>query len=266
MWFNVGLYQQYGVHGASCNWHWNHEKQTAEQPENPYEFPQGSACFIQSVEDNMEDIMELARSEAMLFKFGSGTGTDLSTLRSQRERLSGGGRPSGPLSFMRVYDQIAAVVKSGGKTRRAAKMQSLKDWHCDIVEFIVCKSKEEKKGKFLMQQGYTFDDAYDSVLFQNANLSVRVSDEFMKAVEEDKPWTTWWTTDRSKEGPTYQAREMMDKIAQSAWECGDPGLQYDSTIRHVAHPAPPRAGSTRPTRAASTCSSTIRPATWPAST
>ena len=113
--------------------------------QNPYEYPQASACFIQSVQDNMEDIMELARSEAMLFKFGSGTGTDLSSLRSHREKLSGGGKPSGPLSFMRVYDQIAAVVKSGGKTRRAAKMQSLKVWHPDIMEFIQCKYHEEKK-------------------------------------------------------------------------------------------------------------------------
>ena len=123
------------------------------QPENPYEYPQASACFIQSVRDDMEDIMELARSEAMLFKFGSGTGTDLSTLRSHREKLSGGGKPSGPLSFMRVYDQIAAVVKSGGKTRRAAKMQSLKVWHPDIMEFIECKAKEEKKARLLIEKG-----------------------------------------------------------------------------------------------------------------
>ena len=136
VWFNVGLYHQYGIKGASCTWWWDPEKSTAVQPENPYEYPQASACFIQSVQDNMEDIMELARSEAMLFKFGSGTGTDLSTLRSFREKLSGGGRPSGPLSFMRVYDQIAAVVKSGGKTRRAAKMQSLKVTHPDILELI----------------------------------------------------------------------------------------------------------------------------------
>ena len=126
VWFNVGLFHLYGVKGSQCNWHWNPVSEAVEQPKNPYEYPQGSACFIQSVRDDMEDIMELARSEAMLFKFGSGTGTDLSTLRSHREKLSGGGKPSGPLSFMRVYDQIAAVVKSGGKTRRAAKMQSLR--------------------------------------------------------------------------------------------------------------------------------------------
>ena len=145
VWFNVGLYHQYGVTGAKCNWRWDPVTRTVVQPENPYEYPQGSACFIQHVDDNMEDIMELARSEAMLFKFGSGTGTDLSTLRSHREKLSGGGHPSGPLSFMRVYDQIAAVVKSGGKTRRAAKMQSIKVWHPDVMEFIECKWAEEKK-------------------------------------------------------------------------------------------------------------------------
>ena len=181
VWFNIGLYHHYGVQGAMCSWHWDAAENAAIQPDNPYEYPQASACFIQSVQDNMEDIMELARSEAMLFKFGSGTGTDLSTLRSHREKLSGGGRPSGPLSFMRVYDQIAAVVKSGGKTRRAAKMQSLKVWHPDILEFIECKQREEKKARLLIAQGYEPDDAYSSVLFQNANLSVRVSDEFMEA-------------------------------------------------------------------------------------
>jgi len=230
VWFNVGLYHQYGVKGAMCNWHWDSAKGDAVQPENPYEFPQASACFIQSVQDNMEDIMELARSEAMLFKFGSGTGTDLSTLRSHREKLSGGGKPSGPLSFMRVYDQIAAVVKSGGKTRRAAKMQSLKDWHPDVMEFIECKCREEKKARLLIAQGYETDEAYGSVLFQNANLSVRLSDEFMEAVKADKPWSTHWVTQPERVGPTYRAREMFRKIAESAWACGDPGVQYDSTV------------------------------------
>ncbi len=230
VWFNVGLYHQYGVKGTMCNWHWDPQQQRAAQPENPYEHPQASACFIQSVQDNMEDIMELARSEAMLFKFGSGTGTDLSTLRSHREKLSGGGKPSGPLSFMRVYDQIAAVVKSGGKTRRAAKMQSIKDWHPDVMEFILCKNKEEKKARLLVQEGYDPQEAYDTVLFQNANLSVRLSDEFMEAVRADKPWTTHWVTDRSKQGPTYRAREMFDNLSQAAWCCGDPGVQYDTII------------------------------------
>ena len=230
VWFNVGLFHQYGVRGAACTWHWDRRTGKLAQPENPYEYPQASACFIQSVGDNMEDIMELARSEAMLFKFGSGTGTDLSTLRSHREKLSGGGKPSGPLSFMRVYDQIAAVVKSGGKTRRAAKMQSLKDWHPDILEFIECKNREEKKAKLLVAEGYDPQDAYDSVLFQNANLSVRLSDDFMQAVEQDKPWTTHWVTRPELSGPTYPARDLFRRIAESAWACGDPGVQYDTTI------------------------------------
>jgi len=234
VWFNVGLYHQYGVQGAQCNWHWDETTQAVAQPRNPYEYPQGSACFIQHVDDNMEDIMELARSEAMLFKFGSGTGTDLSTIRSHREKLSGGGRPSGPLSFMRVYDQIAAVVKSGGKTRRAAKMQSLKVWHPDVMEFIECKHKEEQKARVLIAKGgyeANFNgEAYSSIMFQNANLSVRVTDDFMQAVEADQPWTTHWVTDETKEGPTFRAREVMDRMAECAWHCGDPGVQYDTTI------------------------------------
>ena len=234
VWFNVGLFHQYGVKGAQCNWHWDPETERVAQPENPYEYPQGSACFIQHVDDNMEDIMELARSEAMLFKFGSGTGTDLSTLRSYREKLSGGGNPSGPLSFMRVYDQIAAVVKSGGKTRRAAKMQSLKIWHPDIMEFIECKHKEEEKARVLIEKGgyeANFNgEAYSSIMFQNANLSVRVTDDFMHAVEERKDWATHWVTKPEREGPTYPAHDMMHRMAECAWHCGDPGVQYDTTI------------------------------------
>ncbi|MDZ4818332.1 MAG: vitamin B12-dependent ribonucleotide reductase, partial [Planctomycetota bacterium] len=234
VWFNVGLFHQYNVRGAACNWHWDAETELVKQPENPYEYPQGSACFIQSVKDNMEDIMELARSEAMLFKFGSGTGTDLSTLRSHREKLSGGGRPSGPLSFMRVYDQIAAVVKSGGKTRRAAKMQSIKVWHPDVMDFIECKAKEEKKARILIEKGgydSNFNgEAYSSILFQNANLSVRVTDEFMDAVVADQPWQTHWVTDANRPGPEFQARDVMARMAECAWQCGDPGVQYDTTI------------------------------------
>jgi ribonucleoside-diphosphate reductase alpha chain len=234
VWFNVGLFHCYGVKGSQCNWHWDPQTGQAAQPENPYEYPQASACFIQSVADNMEEIMDLARSEAMLFKFGSGTGTDLSTLRSHREKLSGGGKPSGPLSFMRVYDQIAAVVKSGGKTRRAAKMQSLKIWHPDILEFIECKAKEEQKAQVLIQKGgyeANFNgEAYSSILFQNANLSVRVTDDFMQAVADDKSWATHWVTNPNQEGPRYQARELMQRMAECAWKCGDPGVQYDTTI------------------------------------
>jgi ribonucleoside-diphosphate reductase alpha chain len=236
VWFNVGLYNQYGVKGAPCNWRWDESKRDVVMPDNPYEFPQGSACFIQSVRDNMEDIMELARSEAMLFKFGSGTGTDLSTIRSQREKLAGGGKPSGPLSFMRVYDQVAAVVKSGGKTRRAAKMQSLKVMHPDIMEFIECKSKEEKKARVLIEKGgydANFNgEAYSSILFQNANLSVRLTDDFMEAVERDDTWTTRWVTDPSKAGPSFKAHEVINRMSECAWQCGDPGVQYDTTINH----------------------------------
>jgi ribonucleoside-diphosphate reductase alpha chain len=234
VWFNVGLFPQYGVVGDKCNWHWDITDKMVKMAENPYEFPQGSACFIQSVKDNMEDIMALATSEAMLFKFGSGTGTDLSTIRSHRERLSGGGRPSGPLSFMRVYDQIAAVVKSGGKTRRAAKMQSLKIWHPDVLEFIECKWKEEQKAHTLIASGKyeaNFNgEAYSSILFQNANLSVRVTDEFMEAVKKDAKWLTHWITDPDQVGDEYQARDLLKRMAECAWHCGDPGVQYDSTI------------------------------------
>ncbi len=234
VWFNVGLYHQYGVKGSLGNYHFDPVTKKVHRPDTPYEYPQGSACFIQSVDDNMESIMRLATSEAMLFKFGSGTGSDLSTIRSSREKLSGGGIPSGPLSFMRVYDQIAAVVKSGGKTRRAAKMQSLKVWHPDILEFIQCKAREERKARTLIESG-EYDanfngEAYSSIMFQNANLSVRVSDEFMQSVEQDADWRTHWVTNHNVAGPTYKARDMMREIAQGTWFCGDPGLQYETTI------------------------------------
>jgi len=232
VWFNVGLLDVYGVSGGKHNFHWAPERQEAVACENSYEYPQASACFIQSVEDSMEDIMRLAASEAMLFKHGSGTGTDLSTLRSSKEKLSGGGKPSGPLSFMRVYDQIAAVIKSGGKTRRAAKMQSLKVDHPDIKEFITCKTEEEKKAWTLIEAGYDGDynnEAYSSVMFQNSNLSVRVTDEFMQAVEKDATWTTHAVTTGEKM-EEHSARELMDLIAEGTRICGDPGLQYHSTV------------------------------------
>ena len=232
VWFNVGLLDVYGIAGGKHNYRWDAKKRTAVACENSYEYPQASACFIQSVEDSMEDIMRLATSEAMLFKHGSGTGTDLSTLRSSKEKLSGGGKPSGPLSFMRVYDQIAAVIKSGGKTRRAAKMQSLKVDHPDIKEFITCKTVEEKKAWTLIDAGYCGEhnnEAYDSVMFQNANLSVRVTDEFMQAAEKDDRWVTHAVTSGEKMGE-HSARELMQLIAEGTRVCGDPGLQYDSTI------------------------------------
>ena len=236
VWFNCGLYHEYhiGKNSGPGNFCFDRQTNQIKQATTQYEYPQCSACFIQSVGDTMEDIMELARAEAMLFKYGSGTGTDLSTLRSRREKLSGGGRPSGPMSFLRVFDSIASVVKSGGKTRRAAKMNTLKVWHPDIKDFIEAKPKEERKAWSLIEAGYSGDfngDAYGSVSFQNENLSVRVTDEFMRAVIDDKDWTTHWVTDPSKPGPTYKARELMQGIAEGTWTCGDPGVQYEDTIQ-----------------------------------
>ncbi|HVF71551.1 MAG TPA: vitamin B12-dependent ribonucleotide reductase [Chthoniobacterales bacterium] len=234
VWFNVGLYHQYGTgrEAGAGNYFYNREAGMAERAASQYEYPQGSACFIQSVQDTMEDIMRLAMSEAMLFKYGSGTGSDLSSLRSTREKLSGGGKPSGPLSFLKVYDQVANVVKSGGKTRRAAKMNTLKDWHPDIEEFIDAKQKEEKKAWALIEQGYDGSyngDAYGSVMYQNENLSVRVSDEFMDAAVEDREWWTKRVRD-GKPCEKKEARALLRKIAEGTHICGDPGMQFDSTI------------------------------------
>src|ERR1700736_5337395 len=234
VWFNVGLHHQYGIgKGAGAgNFFYNRETGEAERATTQYEYPQASACFIQSVADTMEDIMRLATSEAMLFKYGSGTGSDLSTLRSTREKLSGGGRPSGPLSFLKVYDQVANVVKSGGKTRRAAKMNTLKDWHPDIEEFIEAKAKEEKKAWALIEQGYDGSyngEAYGSIMYQNENLSIRVSDEFMQAAIDGNEW---WTRNvvRGKPCEKKEARSLLRKIAEGTYVCGDPGMQWDSTI------------------------------------
>lgn len=208
VWFNVGL------------------------PDQPR--PQASACFINSVNDTMESILTLAKTEGMLFKFGSGTGTNLSTIRGSREPLEGGGTASGPLSFMRGFDQFAGAIKSGGKTRRAAKMVILDVDHPDIADFITSKEKEERKAWALIDAGYSgaFNvpgGAYDSVQFQNANHSVRVTDEFMQAVEKDGDWNTRFVLSKKSAG-TYRARDLMSMIGQSAWVCGDPGMQYDTTI------------------------------------
>lgn len=234
VWFNVGLFSQYsiGKNSGKGNWFFNRQTKVAERAKTQYEYPQGSACFIQSVEDNMENIMHLAYSEAMLFKYGSGTGTDLTPIRSSREKLSGGGRPSGPMSFLKVYDQVANVVKSGGKTRRAAKMNTLRDWHGDIEEFIDAKQKEEKKAWALIEQGYDGSyngDAYGSVMYQNENLSVRASDEFMQAALTGKEWQT-----KTVKGLPLQkkdAAKLLYKIAEGTHICGDPGMQYDGAIQ-----------------------------------
>src|ERR1700757_1010116 len=194
--------------------------------------PQCSACFINSVQDSTESIMGLTRTEGMLFKWGSGTGTNFSTLRGSRETLSGGGIASGPVSFMKGFDAFAGVIKSGGKTRRAAKMVILNIDHPDIVEFIDCKVKEEKKAHVLIEQGYDSSidgEAYSSIFFQNANHSVRVTDEFMQAAQENRDWWTRNVTD-GQPNEKLSARELLHKISDSTWHCGDPGMQYDTTV------------------------------------
>jgi len=194
--------------------------------------PQCSACFINSVDDSMASILDLAKTEGLLFKYGSGTGTNLSPLRSSREKLSAGGQASGPVSFMRGFDAFAGVIKSGGKTRRAAKMVILNVDHPDILEFIDCKVNEEKKAWALIDQGYdgSFNgEAYNSIFFQNSNNSVRVSNDFMRAVVEDGTWSTRAVTD-GRPMDTYRARELMRRIAEGTYLCGDPGMQFDTTI------------------------------------
>jgi ribonucleoside-diphosphate reductase alpha chain len=194
--------------------------------------PQCSACFINAVEDTMGSILDLAKTEGMLFKWGSGTGSNLSPIRSSKEQLSGGGIASGPVSFMKGFDAFAGVIKSGGKTRRAAKMVILNAAHPDIVEFINSKANEEKKAWVLLDNGYAGGvdgEAYSSIFFQNANHSVRVTDEFMHAVVNDGDWSTRAIT-TGQPVDTYKARELMRMIAESAYICGDPGMQYDTTV------------------------------------
>ena len=194
--------------------------------------PQCSACFINSVQDSMSSIMDLAKTEAMLFKFGSGAGSNLSPIRSAREKMSGGGTASGPVSFMKGYDAFAGVVKSGGKTRRAAKMVILDVDHPDVLDFIDSKKHEEQKAWALIEMGYDpsfTGEAYGSVFFQNANHSVRVTDDFMQSVVDDKDWTTHAVVDGAPMG-TYKARDIFRRMADAAHLCGDPGIQYDTTI------------------------------------
>ncbi len=230
--------------------------------------PQCSACFINSVEDTMSSIMDLAKTEAMLFKFGSGAGSNLSTIRSSREKMTGGGTASGPVSFMKGYDAFAGVVKSGGKTRRAAKMVILDAGHPDIIDFIDSKLNEEKKAWALIEAGYDpsfTGEAYGSVYFQNANHSVRVTDEFMQAVVDDKDWTTYSVVDHQPMEPFTRPTTSSARWRRRPRSAATPA---SSTTRRSTTGTRPRTriGSTRPTRAPSTCSSTTPPATWRAST
>ena len=232
VWFNVGC-DRLEPNSDAQNWHWNSHTCAVEFSVTGYRSPQCSACFINSVDDSLDSILTLAKTEGMLFKWGSGTGTNLSSIRGSMETLSGGGTASGPLSFMRGFDAFAGVIKSGGKTRRAAKMVILNVDHPDIADFIECKAKEEVKAWTLMQAGYDGSgpdsEAYSSIFFQNANNSVRVTDEFMRAVERDAEFTTR-TVKGGEPVKTFKARDLMRKIAEATWQCGDPGMQYDTTI------------------------------------
>jgi ribonucleoside-diphosphate reductase alpha chain len=232
VWFNVGC-DRIEPDSDARNWHWNPQAQRVEFGVTGYKNPQCSACFINSVHDSLDSILTLAKTEGMLFKWGSGTGTNLSPLRSSTESLSGGGTASGPLSFMKGFDAFAGVIKSGGKTRRAAKMVILNVDHPDINEFIECKQKEEAKAWALIEHGYDGSgpdsDAYSSIFFQNANNSVRVTDDFMYAVMRDSEFSTRAVKD-GRPVQTFKAKDLLHKISDATWHCGDPGMQYDTTV------------------------------------
>ena len=227
VWFNVGVKEARGY-----GFYYDEVTDSILKLKNGASKPQCSACFINSVSDSLESILDLAKTEGMLFKWGSGTGTNLSTIREEDGILSGGGRASGPLSFMRGFDAFAGVIKSGGKTRRAAKMVILNADHPDVEKFIWCKAKEEKKAHTLIDAGYDSSldgDAYSSIFFQNANNSIRVTDEFMQAVTDDRDW---WTRSVVNGQPVkrYRAKEVLRAIADATYQCGDPGMQFDTTI------------------------------------
>ncbi|KPK15247.1 MAG: ribonucleotide-diphosphate reductase subunit alpha [Myxococcales bacterium SG8_38] len=232
VWFNCGLYQRYGIEGSGGNYAWDPEQDVIFKTDNAYEHPQCSACFIQAVNDDLMAIYDLVKNEARLFKYGSGTGTNFSKIRGKQEKLSGGGTSSGLMSFLEVLDRAAGATKSGGTTRRAAKMVCLDLDHPEIVDFVEWKEREEKKARALIEAGYESDfngEAYHTVSGQNSNNSVRVTEDFMKAVEADGEWRTTFRT-TGEVCDTYRARDLWRKIAESAWSCADPGVQYDTTI------------------------------------
>src|SRR6202171_3804963 len=232
VWFNVGC-DRIEPNSDGRNWHWNPATRRVEFGVTGYTKPQCSACFINSVQDSLDSILTLAKTEGMLFKWGSGTGTNLSALRSSTETLAGGGTASGPLSFMKGFDAFAGVIKSGGKTRRAAKMVILNVDHPDIEDFIECKMKEEAKAHTLVAAGYDGSspdsEAYSSIFFQNANNSVRVTDDFMYAVLRDTDFSTKSVRD-GRPMHTFKAKDLLYKISDATWRCGDPGMQYDTTV------------------------------------
>ncbi len=232
VWFNCGLFHRYGIEGSGGNWAYDSNSDDFVLTKNSYERPQCSACFIQSVSDDLMSIFELAKNEAKLFKYGSGTGTNFSMLRSKYEKLSGGGTSSGLMSFLEVLDRGAGATKSGGTTRRAAKMVCLDVDHPEIMDFVQWKVNEERKVAALIEAGYSSDfngDAYKTVSGQNSNNSVRITDEFMYAYLNDEKWTTKFRT-TGEVGESFSARDLMKKIADATWQCADPGIQFDSTI------------------------------------
>jgi ribonucleoside-diphosphate reductase alpha chain len=241
VWFNCGLFHRYGITGTGGNFAWREgsKADSAEEifeTENAYERPQCSACFIQSISDDLMSIYDLIKYEARLFKYGSGTGTNFSAIRGKQEKLSGGGTSSGLMSFLEVFDRAAGATKSGGTTRRAAKMVCLDMDHPEIVDFINWKVREEKKAHALIAAGYASDfngEAYHTVSGQNSNNSVRVSDAFMRAATAGSHPPAPWDTIARTTGEvveTHNAKDLWRMIAEAAWHCADPGVQYDSTI------------------------------------
>jgi ribonucleoside-diphosphate reductase alpha chain len=232
VWFNLGLWHEYGIAGSGGNWAWDADADAVRETESAYERPQCSACFIQAVKDDLMSIYDLVKSEARLFKYGSGTGSNFSSIRGRQEKLSGGGTSSGLMSFLEVFDRAAGATKSGGTTRRAAKMVCLDMDHPEIVDFINWKVREEKKAHALIGAGYSSDfngDAYHTISGQNSNNSVRVTDEFMRAAQAGGKWQTRYRT-TGELGDTYEAKDLWRQVAEAAWGCADPGVQYDSTI------------------------------------
>jgi len=232
VWFNCGLFHQYGIEGQGGSFYWDFKEEKILPTSTAYRNPQCSACFILAVQDTLPGIFELVKTEAHIFKYGSGSGANFSHLRSRFERLSGGGTSSGMMSFLRVFDRAAGATKSGGTTRRAAKMVVVNIDHPEIEDFIEWKVKEENKAQALIAAGYEANfngEAYSTVSGQNSNNSVRITDEFMKAYEQDAEWQTRSVTTKEPV-KTYKAADLMNKIAQAAWQCADPGVQFDTTV------------------------------------
>ncbi|MDX2055935.1 MAG: vitamin B12-dependent ribonucleotide reductase [Polyangiaceae bacterium] len=251
VWFNCGLYHQYGIEGSGGNWAWNPATDTITETANAYSRPQCSACFIQAVADDLMGIYELIKNEARLFKYGSGTGSNFSSIRGKQEKLSGGGTSSGLMSFLEVFDRAAGATKSGGTTRRAAKMVCLDMDHPEILDFVTWKVREEKKARALIAAGYEADfngEAYKTIGGQNSNNSIRVTDDFMRAALGGGKWNTTSRT-TGEVIDTYDASELWTTVAEAAWNCADPGVQYDTTINRW-HTCP----NTGPINASNPCS------------